>query len=300
MITSIHELFLAAQSATKRTMVLVNGIDEHSLGAASKAVELGLVDVLVTGDQNLVLDCCRKLGIPADRLTTIHANNEVEAAMLALQQIADKKADCIMKGLISTDKFMRALLDKNLGVVGPEGIISHITVVENKNYNKLLFVSDVAIIPYPDVKQKSVMIGYLIQVAKKFGILEPKVALIAATEQVIPSITACADAALLSQMAHRGQIVGGLIDGPMGLDVAIDEESAKIKKIEGGVAGNADCLLFPNIDAGNVFYKTSTKLCESEQAAIVVGAKVPAVLSSRGDSVQTKLNSIALAVLMSQ
>jgi len=299
MIKNLDELIVAAQSQVRKKMVLVNGIDAHSLEAASKAADLGLVDVIVTGDQQQVEKICGELGIPKSRFQCVNAKTEDEAAGLALELIAEGKANCIMKGLISTDKYMRALLNKELGMIGPKGLLSHVTVVENRNYHKLLFVSDVAIIPYPDLKQKTVMISYLIETANKFGIGLPKVALIAATEQVLPSIPACVEAAMLSKMADRGQITGALVDGPMALDVAIDEESARIKKISSPVAGDADCLLFPNIDAGNVFYKLSTKLCESNQAAVVVGARVPAVLSSRGDSVQTKLNSIALAALLS-
>jgi len=299
MISNLDDLFNAAKSGVRRKMVLVNGVDAHSIEAASKAVDLGLVDVMVTGDQKTILHICAELGIPEGRFEIVHAATEEQAARLALELIAELKADCIMKGLISTDKYMRALLNKEYGMIGTKGVLSHITVVENKNYHKLLFVSDVAIIPYPDFKQKEVMIGYLIETAHKFGIDKPKVALIAATEQVLPSIPACAEAAMLSKMADRGQISGGIVDGPMGLDVAIDQESAAIKRVSSPVAGDADCLLFPNIDAGNVFYKMSTKLCESSQAAVVVGARVPAVLSSRGDSVQTKLYSIALAALLS-
>jgi len=299
MITKLDDLLKAAQSGKRHRMVLVNGTDDHSLEAAAKAIALGIVDVVVTGDQVRIEAACKALGIAEGTFSVIHATGEDEAARLALEQIAELKADCIMKGLISTDKYMRALLNKEYGMVGAKGVISHVTVIEHANYHKLLLVSDVAIIPYPDLKQKEVMIGYLAQAANKLGILQPKIALIAATEQVLPSMPACVEAAMLSKMAERGQITGAIIDGPMALDVAIDEESARIKNISSPVAGDADCLLFPNIDAGNVFYKMSSKLCKSSQAAVVVGAKVPAVLSSRGDSVETKLNSIALAALLS-
>lgn len=300
MITHLKELLTNNGSEKRRRLVLVNGIDEHSLHAVALAVDHGLVDVHITGCRKTIEEICSKLNLDSGKFAISDAKSEEEAANIAVQLVVDGKADCIMKGLISTDKYMRALLNKEFGMIGPKGVLSHIAVVENRNYHKLLFVSDVAIIPYPDLNQKTVLIGYLIQAAQKFGIDRPKVALIAATEQVLPSIPACTEAALLSKMAERGQIQGGLVDGPMGLDVAIDLESAQIKKVNSAVAGDADCLLFPNIDAGNVFYKMSTKLCNSEQAAIVVGAKVPAVLSSRGDSVQTKLYSIALAALMSR
>lgn len=179
-------------------------------------------------------------------------------------------------------------------------ILSHVSVLENPNYHKLLIVGDVAIIPLPDLKQKIAIVNYLIKVAQSLGIEKPKVALLAASEQVLPGMPACVDASIISKMAERGQIKGGIIEGPLALDVAIDKESAEIKGVKNQVAGDADCILFPNIESGNVFYKVNTKLCKGEQGAIVVGARVPVILSSRGDSVQTKLYSIALAALLAK
>ena len=299
MIKNLDELLNVAQKTKRKKMVLVNGIDEHSLEAAVKADTLGLIDVMITGDRAKITATCELMGISVDRFLIFDAANDEDAALIALRLVADGTADCIMKGLISTDKYMRALLNKEYGMIGPRGVLSHVTVMKTQNYHKLLFVSDVAIIPFPDVNQKAIMVGYLIQTARRFGIRLPKVALIAATEQILKAIPGSIDAAMLLKMAEGGQFAGGIIAGPMGLDVAVDKESALIKNIKSPVAGDADCLLFPNIEAGNVFYKVNTKLCRSEQAAIVEGARVPAVLSSRGDSVQTKLNSIALAAFMS-
>ena len=202
-----------------------------------------------------------------------------------------------MKGLLSTDQYTRALLNKENGLLPPGAILSHVSVLEPKNYHKLLIVGDVAIIPEPELKDKIAIAGYLIQTAVALGIETPKLAVLAASELVLPKMQACTDAAILSKMGERGQIKGALIDGPMGLDVAIDKESAAIKKVRPPVAGDADCLLFPNIESGNVFYKAHTKLNGGELGAIVTGAKVPAILSSRGDNALTKLYSIALAAL---
>ena len=165
-------------------------------------------------------------------------------------------------------------------------------------YGKLIFVGDVAVIPAPDMKQKQVIMECLVKVAKSAGVQTPKVALIAATEQVLPSQPATLEAALLAKMADRGQIKGCIADGPLALDVAIDRESAEIKGLVSPVAGDADCILFPNIESGNVFYKANSKLVAGvRQAGILVGAKVPCVLSSRADSTDTKLNSIAVAAM---
>ena len=300
MIKHLDDIIKLAQKGKPKRMVLVNGLDEHSLEAARQAIKLGLVEVIITGNRQEIEAGCLRLEIDTATFKLVDADNEDTAALAAVKLVNSGEADFVMKGLINSDKYMRALLNKEFGLLPPKGVLSHVTVIENKNYPKLLIVGDVAVIPYPDLAQKAAIINYLIETAKALGIEQPKVALIAPTEQVLPAIQACVDAALLTKMAERGQISGGLIDGPMGLDVALDPESARIKKIVSPVAGDADCLLFPNIDAGNVFYKVSAKLCHSEQAAVVAGAKVPAVLSSRGDSTQTKLNSIALAALLSK
>jgi phosphate butyryltransferase len=170
--------------------------------------------------------------------------------------------------------------------------------LEIPSYHKLLFVGDVAVIPAPDIKQKQIIMECLVKTAKAVGVQTPKVALIAATEQVLASQPATIDAALLAKMAERGQIKGCVADGPLALDVAIDQESVQIKGLVSPVAGDADCLLFPNIESGNVFYKANSKLVPgTRQAGLLVGAKVPCVLSSRADSTDTKLNSIAVAAM---
>lgn len=298
MITKMTDILNQAKLKPVRRMVLVNGIDRHSLEAAHIASRMGLVKITVTGSALAVEKACEEAGIDPLTLTILPAVDETEAAQLAARLAGSGEADLLMKGLISSDKYMRALLNKEYGLLDPGSVLSHITVVENRNYHKLLLVSDVAVIPYPDLRQKAAMIRYLIRVGKALGIEQPKVAVIAPTEQVLPVLPATVDAVQLVQMALEGKISGGLVEGPMALDVAVDRESAMIKKISSPVAGDADCLLFPNIDAGNVFYKMSTKMCASSQAAVVVGARVPVVLSSRGDSTETKLNSIALASLL--
>ena len=155
-----------------------------------------------------------------------------------------------------------------------------------------------AVIPAPDFKQKVAITKYLVKTAKACGIEKPKVAAIAATEQMMDTMPACIEAALLAKMGDRGQIPGCCIDGPLALDVALSAEAAGIKKLKSEVAGDADCLLFPNIESANVFYKSNSQLCKGvRQAAMVAGAMAPCVLSSRADSIDTKLNSIALAAL---
>lgn len=295
----LSELLSKVSQLALKKMVVVNGVDEHSIEAAEEARKLGVVKVILTGSEEKIKETCQKLGANVDNFRIVDVEED-EAALRAVELINAGEADFIMKGLVNTDKYMRAILNKEKGLLRPGDLLSHVTVFENRAYHKLLLASDVAIIPYPTLTQKVTMIKYMVEVANRLGLEQPKVAVIAPTEQVLDAIPACVDAVKIKQMVNDGQLSGALIDGPMALDVALDKESAEIKKIQSEVAGDADCLLFPNIDAGNVFYKMNTKLCNSDQAAIVYGAKVPVVLSSRGDSSQTKLNSIVLAALMSR
>lgn len=297
---NLANLFEYAKTAEKRTLVAVNAVDVHSLEAIAEAVRLGMVSAVVTGNPGQIRSQCKKLRIDEQLLRIVPAETEEEAARLGAQLVKETPGSILMKGLISSDKFMRAILNKEVALVPKGGVLSHVSVIDNPNYHKLLIVSDVAIIPYPTVVQKIAMTQYLKQMALNLGISRPKIALIAPTEQVLPSLVSCTDAVEVMKAAENGQFDPAIVFGPMALDVAIDPESAKIKNITSEVAGDADCLLFPNIDAGNVFYKTNTKLCGADQAAVVMGAAVPVVLSSRGDSIQTKLNSIVLAALLSK
>jgi phosphate butyryltransferase len=296
---SFSDIFTALQSRdTKKRMIAAWSVDEHTVSAASRAIDLGLVDVTLVGDEAMIAQVCSKENIDISKFTVVHNPVELKAVAQAVQMVRDGEGDFLMKGLCSTDKFLRAILNKETGLLPPKGILTHCGVIENPHYHKLLFVGDVAVISAPDLKQKQVIMECLVRTATSVGIKTPKVAIIAATEQVLSSQPATMEAALLARMADRGQIRGCVADGPLALDVAIDRESADIKGIAGPVAGDADCLLFPNIESGNVFYKANSKLVPGvRQAGILVGAKVPCVLSSRADSTDTKLNSIAVAAM---
>ena len=299
---NFSEIFTALQSrGTRKRMVAAWGVDGHTIAAAAKAVELELVDVTLVGDENLIAQTCKDENVDVSIFTIVHNPDEMKSVAQAVQMIREGEGDFLMKGLCSTDKFLRAILNKETGLLPPKGVLTHCTALEIPSYHKLLFVGDVAVIPAPDLKQKQIIMDCLVKVAQAVGVAKPKVALIAATEQVLPSQPASMEAALLAKMADRGQIKGCIADGPLALDVAIDMESVQIKGLVSPVAGDADCLLFPNIESGNVFYKANSKLVPGvKQAGMLVGAKVPCVLSSRADSIDTKLNSIALAAMSSK
>lgn len=293
------ELIKAAKKQPTKRLVVVNGVDVNTLEALDEAVELGFVRPILTGVQKRIEEKLHSLHIDSRRYEIINVEKSREATEKSVQLVHDGEADLIMKGMVSTDQFMKVLLKKEYGLLPSKATLTHISVMYNTNYHKLLIFTDPAVIPYPDLKQKILMTQYLIDAAHGLGIKEPKVAVIAPTEQIIISIQSCMDGATIAKMSEHGQIEGGIVDGPMALDVAINSEAADLKGFTSAVAGDADCLLFPNIDAANVFYKTNSKLCQAEMAGIIAGAKVPAVVSSRGDSEKTKLNSIALASLLS-
>ncbi len=279
-------------------MIAAWAVDSHTIAAAAGAVDLGIVDVTLVGDAGMIAEVCASEGIDPGIFTIIDNPVELSAVSQAVAMVRDGQGDILMKGLCSTDKFLRAILNKETGLLPPKGTLTHCTTLEIPSYHKLLFVGDVAVIPAPDFKQKQVIMGSLVATAKAVGVEKPKVAILAATEQVLASQPASVEAAMLAKMTERGQIKGCIADGPLALDVAIDKESADIKGLVSPVAGDADCILFPNIESGNVFYKTNSKLVPGvKQAGFLVGAKVPCVLSSRADSIETKLNSIAIAAI---
>lgn len=299
MITKLDDLLELVKTKEKKRLVAAYANDSHTIGAVSAAIDKGIVDATLVGDIDTIKKVCAEEGIDPNKFELVQEADETKAGVKAVALIREGKGDILMKGLLSTDKYMRAILNKETGLMPGKknDMLTHMAVFEVPAYHKLLVCSDVAIMPAPDLKQKQAILNYLISTAKNLEITKPKVAVLAATEQVSTGMQACVDAAIISKMGDRGQIKGALVDGPLALDVAINAESAKTKKVGGEVAGDADCLLFPNIESGNVFYKTCTKFGGAELACMVVGAKVPCILTSRGDSAKTKLYSIALAAL---
>ncbi|MBQ7622149.1 MAG: phosphate butyryltransferase [Bacteroidales bacterium] len=299
MIKNFEDVFEALRAkAVRKRLVVAWGVDSHSIGAAYLAVEKGFVEATLVGDAAKIAKVCEEEGLDASKFTIVDNPVEIKAVAQAVQIVHVGGGDVMMKGICSTDKFLRAILNKETGLLPPKGLLSHVSVVENPNYPKLIFFSDMAVIPQPGFRQKVKMSGFLVGVARSFGISTPKIAFVAASEQMLDTMPACTEGAMLAKMCDRGQIAGCVGDGPLALDVCIDPESVEIKKLRSEVAGDADCLLFPNIESANVFWKTNSKLCKGvRQAGMLVGTTAPCILASRADSVDTKLNSIAEAVM---
>ena len=268
MITKLDDLLELVKSKEKKNLVAAYANDSHTIGAVSAAIDKGIVNATLVGDIETIKKVCAEEGINPDKFELVQEANDNKAGALAVKLINEGKGDFLMKGLLSTDKYMRAILNKESGLMPGKknDMLTHMAVMEVPAYHKLLVCSDMAIIPAPDFKQKTAIMNFLIQVSKSLQNPKPKVA-------------------------------GAVVDGPLSLDCAIDKESAQTKKLTSEVAGDADCLLFPNIESGNIFYKACTKFAHAELACMVMGARVPCVLTSRGDSAKTKLYSIALAAL---
>ncbi len=297
-IRKLEQMFEVLRSKPKKRLVAAYANDDHTICAVHAAVKEGLIDATLIGDQAVIAQVCQAENIDINSFKVINEPVDVKAAALACDIINAGDADILMKGLLPTDKYMRAILNKERGLCPPNVTLAHVAVIENPNYHKLMVASDCAIIPLPDIKQKQQLLKYVTDVAKKLGVSCPKVAMITATEQMSAGIPACVDAAIISKMNERGQIKGCVVEGPISLDLATDAETAAIKGMKSPVAGDADCLVFPNLESSNVFYKCCTKFDKSEVGAMLMGARVPCVLSSRGDTSKTKLYSIALAALM--
>ncbi len=298
-ISKLDQMFDILKSQPKKRLVAAWAVDAHTISAVHQAVEMGIVEGILVGDEALIKKACAAENIDPAEFKIVHTDTDLQAASKAVDLINSGEGDFLMKGLLSTDRYMKAILNKERGLMNPGAILSHVTVAEPKGYHKLLVFGDVAIIPLPDLAQKVAITNYLIRVAHFLGIEKPKVGIQAASEQTLPKIPSCADGALITKMAQRGQIRGAIVEGPLGMDLIVDKESAVIKGVDSEVCGDADCILFPNIEAGNCFYKSIVKLMDSELCAVVMGARVPCVLTSRGDSERSKLYSIALAALLS-
>ncbi len=297
-ISSIEEILEKARSSRKKVSVAF-GEDAHSLEAVSIGVKQGLFTAVNFASENRVKEEAEKHGIDVSVFETIDVSNEHEAIEKAVKEVRAGNASVLMKGACSSANYLRGVLNKEWGLL-PEGkLLSNAAIIQVETYHKLLIISDPGVLPKPSLEEKVKQIEYCVEVAQKLGIEKPKVAVITAVETVSEKMQATIDAAIISMMNRRGQIKGCVVDGPLALDLAVSKESAQIKKVSSEVAGDADILIFPDIETGNAFYKSMTKLANAKTAAILLGTTSPCVIPSRGDSVETKLASLALASIIS-
>jgi phosphate butyryltransferase len=299
MLRTFDEVLIKAKDYGPKKMAVASAGAEDVLKAVEAARKEGLTDSILVGDKKEIIQIAEKMGIDPANYEIIDKQDKTETARCAVEFVRNKKASILMKGMMGTARLLQAVLDKEIGLRSNR-LLSHVYTLEIKNYNRLLTMTDGAMSISPDLKQKAQIIQNAIYYAHSMGIKNPKVAVVAALELVNPDMPATIDAACLAKMSERGQIVGGIVDGPLGFDNAISKEAAKHKGIESPVSGEVDIILVPNIESGNIFAKGLVYLAKAVPAGLLLGAKAPVVLVSRSDSAQSKLYSIALGVLMSE
>lgn len=272
--------------------------DINTIAAIAKAVENGFVEALLIGNPDEIKKVCNSAGIDIRKFVLIDAENEVKACAEVVRMAKNGEADIVMKGLVGTDKFLKAVMDKEKGLMLAGSVLSYVAAVEIPQYHKLLFITDTAVIPFPDLDQKVAMAGYGIEMAHKFGIEKPKVALIGASEKVSRHFPNSVDYSVMCKMAERGQFKNCIMDGPLDLFLACDPKSVDIKGVETNVNGDADILLFPSLESCNPFYKGLMLFAGGELAGLIRGTEKPVVVMSRSESEKSKYYCIALSCLM--
>ncbi|MFA9424331.1 MAG: phosphate butyryltransferase [Sedimentibacter sp.] len=298
MVKKFEEILELAKKKGAKKISVAFAQDEEVLKAIKAATDEKICVPILVGDKEIIIEISKKIKFDLKNIEIIDEKDGNEAARKAVQLVSSGKADIVMKGLIDTSIVLKAVLDKEIGL-RTGNILSHAAVFSIEKYHKLLIITDAAMNIAPDADEKKQILENTLKLAYSLEIENPKVAVICAKEKVSSKMKATLDAQELVNMQNTGKITGCIIEGPYAFDNAISKESARIKGIVGKVAGDADILLMPNIEAGNVLYKALTYFSDSENAGIILGAKAPIVLTSRADSDIAKLNSIALAVLCS-
>lgn len=270
--------------------------DKEVLSAVKMGIDEQLITPILVGDKEKIKEYAKELALDLSNIEIIDESDIKNASQIAVTMVHDGKAKILMKGLVDTSIILKEVLNKDYGL-RTNNLLSHAAVFQLEKYHKLLFITDAAMNLAPDIEQKKQITENIVRLTHSLGIKEPKVAVICAKEKVNPKMIATVDAAELVEKNKSGEISGCIIGGPFALDNAISKEAAKHKGISDPVAGDADILLMPNIEAGNVLYKSLAFLSESKNAGILLGAGAPIVLTSRADTDEAKLNSIALAVM---
>ncbi len=294
---SMQALIENATAFEPKTLAVAVAEDDAVMAAVEKARHKGIINGALYGDQNSIKQTLKTIGANPQDYTIVHAKDNETACKLAVQSVSQGRCDFLMKGLVDTSVILKAALDKHEGL-RTKNRLSHVSVMELANYHKLLFMSDGAMNIAPDVEEKKEIIDNAVSIARASGVSKPAVGLIAAVEKVNPKMPVTQHAEAL--VSHYQNCETCQVDGPFGLDNAIDKEAADHKGIKSPIAGNVDILLMPMIEAGNVFYKSMMFLANAKSASVIAGAKKPIVLTSRADSMDTKYHSIALGALVVQ
>ena len=289
-------LIARAKEARPAITIVVHPCDESSLRGAIEAAELGIIVPVLVGPAAKIRAVAREHGIDLKNYQIVDAPHSEAAAAKAVELIRESKGELLMKGSLHTDELMRAVTSSSTGLRTARRI-SHVFVMDVPTYPETLFITDAAINIFPDLEVKRDIIQNAIDLFTEVGLGTPRVAILSAVETVTSKIPSTIEAAALCKMADRGQITGGILDGPLAYDNAISPEAARIKGIKSEVAGRAQILVVPNLEAGNMLAKNLSFLAEADSAGLVLGARVPIILTSRADSVRSRMGSCAAAVL---
>jgi phosphate butyryltransferase len=298
MIKNFEELIKLAIEKGPKKVAVACAQDEDALKAIKAAYDKGIIKGVLVGDTNQIKKISEEIGLDLTDFELIHIEDMAEASLKAVSLVSSGEADLVMKGLVDTSIILKAVLNKEVGL-RTGNVLSHVAVFDVPTYHKILTVTDAAMNIAPDLKAKKQIIENALNVTKALNIDMPNVGVITAKEKVTESMPATVDAGELVKMNQEGLITGCKVGGPFALDNAVSKEAAAIKGIKDPMAGDVDILLCPTIEAGNVLYKALNFLANARSAGIIVGAKAPIILTSRADSDDSKLNSIALGVLMS-
>lgn len=294
---SFQELMARAVGIREKVLAVVAAHDDDVLLSIKEAYAQGLARAILLGDREKIVRLAAEINMDLSSHWIIHQPDPEEASRLAVSLVREGEADILMKGLLPSPVILKEVLHRERGL-RTENILSHIAVFEVPGYDRLFFMSDSGLNIAPSLEVKIGMVKNAVDLAHRLGIEQPRVAIIAGIELVNPDMPSSVDAALIAKMAERGQIKGCLVDGPLSLDLAVSEEAARAKGVGGAVAGRADILIMPGIDAANVLYKAIGFLVRSVITGIILGAKAPIILTSRADTAKAKLYSIALSSLI--
>lgn len=294
---SLADLLELAKQKETRRLAVAAAADEPVLKAVKNATEQGIVVPVLVGNVTNIKAIAEKIGFDISQVEMHEEPNPAKASIKAVELIRTGEADILMKGLVSTAPLLKAVLNKETGL-RKGATLSHFALVESPHYHKLLGVTDAAMNVAPEFKEKVDIINNAVEAMHGIGMLTPKVAVVGPLEVVNPKIESTSHAAMLTMMNRRNQLKGCIIDGPLAIDNAVSKEAAEHKGIVSEVAGDADILMAPDLNSGNILYKSLMFLGGATSAAVIMGAKVPIVLTSRADTETSKLMSIALAAAM--
>ena len=295
-VSKYDNLIARARAATPAKTVVVHPCDETSLRGVVEAAEAGIIDPILVGPAAKIKATADQFKIEIGECALVDAPHSDAAAAKAVELIRESKGELLMKGSLHTDELMRAVTASATGLRTARRI-SHVFIMDVPTYSETLFITDAAINIFPDLDAKHDIIQNAVDLFNQVGLGTPRVAILSAVETITTKIPSTIEAAALCKMADRGQITGCILDGPLAFDNAIDPEAARIKGIKSEVAGRAQILVVPDLEAGNMLAKNLSFLAKADAAGIVLGARVPIILTSRADSVRSRMASCAAAVL---